>query len=292
MRFFTDPAVVQNQAEEAASVLPPLQVAAERVATTVAQGVHGRRRVGQGETFWQFRNYQEGDSTNRIDWRQSAKSRHVFVRETEWEAAQSLWIWHDNSPSMDYASARDLPKKGERAALLAVALAALLMRGGERFGHLGTGRLPMSGRAAFERFVQTVVRGDELPSSLPAREMLPRHGQVVLFSDFFSPLSEISDAVMGFATQNVHGSLVQVVDPAEETLPFKGRVVFSGMEDEGKTTIGRVEAVRETYHKKLKAHCKGVADIAHRAGWHYQYHRTDNTPERALLGLFVDLVAR
>lgn len=292
MPFFTDPAAVQHQAEEAASVLPPLQVAAERVATTVAQGVHGRRRVGQGETFWQFRNYQEGDSTNRIDWRQSAKSRHVFVRETEWEAAQSVWIWHDSSPSMDYASERGLPKKGERAALLAVSLAALLMRGGERFGHLGTGRLPMSGRAAFERFVQTVIRGDELEDSLPSPEMLPRHGQVVLFSDFLSPLSDIAETVMGFATQNVQGSLVQVIDPAEESLPFKGRVVFSGMEDEGKTTIGRVEAVRETYHRRLDAHCKGVADIAHRAGWHYQYHRTDNTPERALLSLFVDLAAR
>jgi uncharacterized protein (DUF58 family) len=292
MRFFDDLTTAQNRAEQVASVLPPLQVAAERVATTVAQGVHGRRRVGQGETFWQFRTYHEGDSATRIDWRQSAKSRHIFVRETEWEAAQSVWIWIDGSPSMDYASERELPNKGERAALLALALASLLMRGGERFCQLGSGAAPASGRAAFERFAQSILRDEEAPASLPQPELLPRHSQVVLFGDFFSPLSQISQAVVALATQGVSGSLVQIVDPAEETLPFKGRVAFSGMENEGKTTIGRVEAVRESYHHKLEAHCKGVADIAHSAGWQYYYHRTDRTPEQALLSLYVGLAER
>jgi uncharacterized protein (DUF58 family) len=292
MRYFSDPTIAQHRAEQAASVLPPLQVAAERVATTVAQGVHGRRRVGQGETFWQFRSYQDGDSATRIDWRQSAKSRHVFVRETEWEAAQSVWVWHDGSPSMDYTSSQEFPRKGERGALLALALAALLMRGGERFSQLGSGRLPMSGRAAFERFAQSVFYEDTVQNSLPLPELLPRHGHVVLFGDFFSPLPEVAEVILGFATQGVHGSLVQIVDPAEETLPFSGRVVFSGMENEGKTTIGRVESIRKSYCEKLEAHCNGVADIAHKAGWHYQYHRTDNTPERALLSLYTGLAAR
>ena len=91
---------LHHRAEELAAHLPPLLVAAERVAATVSQGVHGRRRVGQGETFWQFRRYQFGDSTQLIDWRQSAKSQPVYVRETEWEAAQSVWLWRDGSPSM------------------------------------------------------------------------------------------------------------------------------------------------------------------------------------------------
>src|SRR6185369_11263876 len=125
-------ASVQHRAEELAARLPPLLVAAERVAATVAQGVHGRRRVGTGETFWQFRQYQPGDAVQRIDWRESAKSQRVYVRETEWEAAQSVWLWRDASPSMDYASRPDLPTKAARADLLVVALAALLVRGGER----------------------------------------------------------------------------------------------------------------------------------------------------------------
>ena len=111
-------AQLQHRAEQAAAALPPLLVAAERVAATVAQGVHGRRRVGQGETFWQFRQYQPGDAATRIDWRESAKSQRLYVRETEWEAAQSVWLWRDASPSMEYASSKAIPTKRERADLL------------------------------------------------------------------------------------------------------------------------------------------------------------------------------
>jgi len=56
---------------ELAGTLPALMVAADRVAATVIQGVHGRRRVGQGDAFWQYRPYREGDSASQIDWRKS-----------------------------------------------------------------------------------------------------------------------------------------------------------------------------------------------------------------------------
>ena len=116
---------LRHCAEQLAAPLPPLLVAAERVAATVAQGVHGRRRVGSGETFWQFRRYQSGDPAAAIDWRQSAKSQRLFVRETEWEAAQSVWLWRDASPSMRYRSRAARAEKIERASLLALALAVL-----------------------------------------------------------------------------------------------------------------------------------------------------------------------
>ena len=141
--------------------MPPLLVAAERVAANVAQGVHGRRRVGQGETFWQFRQYMPGDAASRIDWRESAKSQRLYIRETEWEAAQSVWLWRDASASMDYSSAgyiagADWPTKRDRAELLLVALASLLVRGGERLTLLGSGMAPLSGRIALSRVVELI----------------------------------------------------------------------------------------------------------------------------------------
>ena len=108
---------LRRQAEQLADRLPPLLVAAERVAATVAQGVHGRRRVGVGETFWQFRPYQPGDPTSRIDWRLSARSTQLFLRELEWEAAESVWLWSRSfSASMAYRStSRNGRPKSERA---------------------------------------------------------------------------------------------------------------------------------------------------------------------------------
>ena len=159
---------MRREAEQAAARLPPLLIAAERVAATIEQGVHGRRRVGQGETFWQFRRYQPGDPVQRIDWRQSAKRQHVYIRQNEWEAAESVWLWQDTSPSMQYRSAPELPEKSERAAVLTLALASLLIRGGERVALLGSGLPPSNGRAVLERFA-AILSGAaaETPSQPP-----------------------------------------------------------------------------------------------------------------------------
>ncbi len=290
-RHRTQPAGLRERAEHAAAVLPPLQVAAERVAATVAQGVHGRRRVGQGETFWQFRQYQPGDAASRIDWRESAKSQRLYIRETEWEAAQSVWLWRDGSPSMDYSSVEyipgaDWPSKRERAELLLVALASLLVRGGERLALLGSGMAPVSGRLALIRAVELIGGGRLPPDSLPAFEPLPRAGQLVLIGDFLSPLDTLNAGLARFAALGVSGHLLQIVDPAEEDLPFAGRVRFSGIEERDEIIVSRVEGIRDDYKGRLRQHRDGVAAIAARLGWTCGAHRTDRPPELALLALY------
>ena len=285
---------VQHRAEELAARLPPLMVAAERVATTVAQGVHGRRRVGQGDSFWQFRQYEPGDAVQRIDWRESAKSMRLYIRQTEWEAAQSVWLWRDASASMDYASAPTLPTKKARADLLLVALAALLVRGGERTTLLGSGMPPLSGRVALNRIAASVDRQGQGQSqghgpSLPPRETLPRHAQLVLIGDFLSPLPELHALVNGFAAAGQRGHLLQVMDPAEETLPFDGRIRFAGIEERDEILISRVESVRDEYVRRLAAHREGIEAIARAVGWSFATHRTDRTPHAALLALYAAL---
>jgi uncharacterized protein (DUF58 family) len=285
---------IHKRAEELAAGLPALLVAAQRVATTVSQGVHGRRRVGQGETFWQFRRYEPGDSTLRIDWRQSAKSQRVYLRETEWEAAQSVWLWRDGSSSMGYRSTEKLTTKAQRAELLLMALAVLLVRGGERVSLLGTGRRPTSGRAALARIASILEEGGRAgeprpEASLPAVEPLPRYARLVLFGDLLSPLAEVREMVGGFASRGVQGHLVQVLDPAEESLPFEGRVLFDGMEDEGDVLIGRVESVRQPYRAAFEAHVSGLRSLAASIGWSYTVHRTDRPAVSALLALYLIL---
>lgn len=278
-----------HRAEELASSLPPLLVAADRVATTVSQGVHGRRRVGQGEVFWQFRRYQPGESIKHIDWRQSAKSQPLYVRENEWAAAQSVWLWRDGSPSMDYASVQTLPKKRERADLLMLALASLLIRGGERVTALGSGLRPASGRAALHRLAAVIAEDRLSRSSLPVLEPLPRHCRVVLFGDFLSPLPVVKAAIDGFVGAGVRGHLLQITDPAEEALPFAGRILFEGMEADGDVLFGRVESVRSDYRDTLAAHRRGLDALTQAAGWTYGVHHTDRPPQEALLSLYVTL---
>jgi uncharacterized protein (DUF58 family) len=276
-------------AEQLASHLPPLLVAAERVASTVAQGVHGRRRTGQGETFWQFRRYMPGDSIGSIDWRQTAKSTHVYVRETEWEAAQSVWLWSDRSPSMAWSSSRKLTRKSERADLLLLALAALLVRGGERVALLGSGAPPFHGRFAINRLAEMVLTLPETGTGLPRTHRLPRHASCALFGDFLSPLDEIDARIKSLAGGGVRGYLVHIVDPAEAGLPYAGRTRFEGLENEGDLLVPRVEAVRGEYRQAFEGHVAGLRDVSRAYGWNYVQHRTDHGPELALMALFLAL---
>jgi uncharacterized protein (DUF58 family) len=290
------PAALRHRAEQAAAVLPPLLVAAERVAVTVAQGVHGRRRVGQGETFWQFRQYEAGDAAARIDWRESAKSQRLYVRETEWEAAQTVWLWRDASASMEYSSADYVPggswpTKRDRAELLLVALASLLIRGGERLALMGSGIPPMSGRIALSRVAELIGRPPPEAESLPVFEPLPRAAQLVLIGDFLSPFDVVNAAVTRFAASGLKGHLLQIVDPAEEDLPFDGRVRFEGVEEQDQVVISRVESIRSSYSERFQSHRDGLAALAASLGWSFGAHRTDRPPHLALLALYAALSA-
>jgi uncharacterized protein (DUF58 family) len=288
--------IAARRAEALAIRLPPLLIAAERLAATVAQGVHGRRRVGQGDSFWQFRRYVAGDPLSRIDWRQSAKSGRPapdgwFVRETEWEAAQTVCLWRDSSASMRWHSRETTIEKRERASLLLLALASLLLRGGERVMLMKDGARPLAGRTALDRLAIDLEL-DQAEEGVPPRIRLPRHATIVLIGDFLSPLEDIQAVVGALSSLPARGYLLQVLDPAEALLPYDGRIRFRGVEQDGDTLIPRVSGVRDAYMDRLRAQQEGLASICAAAGFGFGVHRTDHPPEAALLTLYTALGVR
>lgn len=293
-------ATTARRAEALGSRLPPLMVAAERVAATVAQGVHGRRRVGQGDSFWQFRHYVTGDATGRIDWRQSAKSGRPapdgwFVRETEWEAAQTVCLWRDVSASMRWRSRAAAVEKADRAELLLLALASLLLRGGERVLHIKEGARPVAGKTGLDQLAMAmaVTRDAESEDAgMPPHIRLPRHANVVLFGDFLGPIEEIEATIARFAALPARGYLLQVLDPAEVDLPYHGRVRFRGLEHEGETLLPRVETVRAAYGDRLRTRQEDLGRLCAAAGFGFGVHRTDQPPGMALLALYTGLGVR
>lgn len=285
----TEPAT-RRRAEETAAAFPPLLVAADRVATTVAQGVHGRRRVGQGETFWQYRRYAFGDSPGMIDWRRSARSDRLYVRQTEWEAAQSVWLWPDLTASMRYRSDRGLPEKQDRAAVIALALASLLTRGGERIALLDRPEPPATGRVVLDRVAATVLHdmaGEAATYDVPPVPALPRYGTVVLISDFLIEEERLIGFLRDMAARGVRGHLLQVLDPSEAHMPYRGRTRFRGLETEGELMVGRAETLQDGYMERLGTLQAALETFARRADWSYGVHITDAAPEPALLSLYM-----
>ncbi len=284
-------APLETEAHGLADRLPDLMLDAMRVSSTVSHGVHGRRRAGPGETFWQFRQFEQMDAATLIDWRRSASSDHLFVREREWEAAHTIWLWPDLSASMNFKSHLSQTTKRDRAIVLMLAAAELLVRGGERVALLGLTR-PTASRKAASRLAEHLIMhagARELTKGLPPEARLPRFSGALLFSDFLDPVDDIAARLRAIASAGVAGHLVQVLDPAEETLPYEGRAEFLGPEHGEHWIADRVESLRERYQARLAAHRDALSDVARKLGWTLLVHHTDRSPAEPLLSLVMRL---
>lgn len=282
---------LEGEAQGLADRLPDLLLEALRVANTVVHGIHGRRRAGTGETFWQFRQFQGSDPATVIDWRRSASSDTLYVREREWEASHTFWLWPDVSPSMAFRSHLSAVAKRDRALVLALAIAEMLVRAGERIALLGL-TPPMASRRATTRIAESLAAAigtDPLKASLPPKARLSRFSSAVLISDFLDPPEAIAQRLREMAEGDVQGHLIQVLDPAEETLAYQGRMEFRSPEG-GERWIGdRVETLREDYRRKLSEHRARIEDAARRIGWSFLVHHTDRPPAEPLLSLIMRL---
>jgi len=278
-------------AEKLAGDLPGLLLEAEKVAHTFMRGVHGRRRVGQGESFWQFRGYQPGDARRDIDWRQTAKRDAAFVRQTEWEASQTLWLYRDGSESMNFRSRRRLPTKKDFAEVLLLALAIVALNGGEQVSLLGTSLGPQTHYNAIGRICAALAEQKDMAET--SRPVAAR-SSAVLISDFYFPTDNLAAFCNSLALRGVRGCLVQVFDPAEETLPYSGRVRFQDIEapDAGSVIVPHVEAVREEYEKRYRAHRTALAEVAHACGWRFMTVATSEQPQATLARLYDELAAK
>jgi uncharacterized protein (DUF58 family) len=282
---------LETSAHALAERLPDLMLEAARISHTVTHGVHGRRRAGPGETFWQFRQYEPNDSTTLIDWRRTASASHVYIREREWEAAHTVWLWPDLSASMQFQSTLSMTSKRDRALVLMLALAELLVRGGERVGLLGLTN-PTSSRRATTRLCEAIIANSEnraLTSGLPPAARISRFSGTVLISDFLDPLDKLGEALKRLAGADISGHLIQVLDPIEETLSYEGRMEFIDPES-GQRWIGdRVESLREDYQNRLAAHREGLREIANRLGWSLLVHHTDRPATEPMWSLIARL---
>lgn len=277
---------LRASAEDAAGRLPDLLIAAEKAATAVRMGDHAQRRSGSGEKFWQFREYQSGDRPQDVDWKQSGRGDRIFVRQKEWQTTQTALIWCQRNDNMHYASRTILPTKHEAAATISLALSILMAGAGELVGMLDGSLRPSKGEAAIHSLGEKLLENDT--STLPHHLLREpaRHATIVLTGDFLAPLDQIEHAIHALAGRTVNILLVQVLDPAEINLPFRGRVIFEAPQSGQQHHITNVDSVRDSYQAKMNRHIEALKVMCHHNGWHFVQHTTDNETSVTLLALW------
>lgn len=285
------PASLRAEAQALAGPLPALLVQAEHLAASVLPGAHGRKRAGLGDEFWQYRQATPSDSGARIDWRRSARADTHFVRETEWQAAQSVTLWVDQAQAMQFSGAKSRAPKAERAALIGLALSVLLLKGGERVGLMPN--VPArAGRAQLEPLTLALASGVGTDDyGTPPETVLPAHSTAVYLSDFLGDMAGLEARVGAAADRGIRGALVQILDPVEEAFPYQGRSIFQSMSGALRHETLRANDLQARYTARLAARKDALAALGRATGWHVLTHHTDQPASAALMWLWQQLEA-
>lgn len=279
-----DPVAVSDalaRGRQRAALVPDLLVEARRVANTVISGWHGRRKRGIGENFWQFRPYVEGEAIARIDWRRSARDEHTYIRDREWEAAHTVWLWADPSASMLFRSRGAQVSKESRALVLILALAELLSRGGERIAWPEVSD-PFTARNGAERLAARLAHSSGL-SARPDLSHIRRSCDVVIASDFLDPVEETFAWLDPLARHGVRAHLIEIADPAEEEFPYSGRTEFRDPETGQRLTAGRAETLAADYRNLYRARRESLSSWCKRLGWSFTVNHTDRLASETLV---------
>jgi uncharacterized protein (DUF58 family) len=276
---------LKAQASDVAAGFAPLLAQATHLAQAFVVGPHGRRRAGQGEEFWQYRPAQAGDPARAIDWRRSGQSDGHFIREQEWETAQSVSLWCDRSASMSFTSNDKHPAKAERVSVLGLALSMLLLQGGERVALLEQDAHPSRGAAHVTRLAEALSQPMEIPVQPDLSLSAPR-SRAVFLSDFMGPIEPIEQALQYAATRGITGVLYQILDPAEDTFPYQGRTIFEAMSGSKSHETLRAGDLKARYLSRLADRRDHLTRLARTAGWQFSSHSTEAPAQTALMWLY------
>ena len=288
----SNPLTLRATSETEAAAFPALLARAEHLAGAVLLGAHGRRRAGAGDDFWQYRPAQVGDSRRAIDYRRSAMGDTEFVRERDWQIAQSVMLWVDPGAAMRFTSSEEIPQKIERARTLALAVAILLNRGGERVGLTGTQLPPRAGRPQILSLAELLCRDDEADYAPPEHRAMIPHARAVFISDFMGDIDGVRAALTKAADRGVRGVLCHVLDPSEEAFPFTGRTIFQSIGGTISHETLKANDLRDRYLARLAERKAELQSLCALTGWRYGVHHTDSTAQAGLLWLYGALDAR
>jgi uncharacterized protein (DUF58 family) len=185
---------------------------------------------------------------------------------------------------MAFASKQARDSKLERGLIVTFALAELLVAGGERVGIPGLMN-PTASRSVIDKMAQAMLHDDAARASLPPSFVPSALAEIVVLSDFWSPMSEIRKMLAGLSASGAHGTLIQIVDPAEETFPYSGRVEFVEPEGGGVITAGRAESWAQDYVARVALPRDEIRNETNKLDWLFSTHTTSRSAAELLLFL-------
>jgi uncharacterized protein (DUF58 family) len=272
--------------------ISPLRLRAQLLAEGVYSGGHRSRRRGPGVEFGGQRPYVPGDDLRFLDRRSLLRHDRLMVRQFETETDRALWLCVDASASMAFRGPQAPGAKLAFAALLAAALARVAVAGQDPVGLAWLGGAPSTtraggravldgvaasfGYAAFERVtnqLESAHASGDLSRDLEAVDQsvrllglrAGRGSAVVVFSDLLDLHQQALGRILPLASAPRALVVVQVLDPRERDLSFRGKVRLRALEG-SEVVVTDADAVRGEYQARLAAHTESCRRAVEQAG--------------------------
>lgn len=254
-RRYLDPAVLAR--------ISGLELRARLIVEGFFSGMHHSPHRGLSIEFADHRAYVQGDDLKHIDWKVYAKTDKYYIKEYEQETNLDLMLVVDGSESMNYRSPGSEMSKHEYATCVAAAIAYLTLQQHDSVGvtlfdeHIRHFLRPSNNAQHWRTIVQELSGGVGPAKTSVGRvldevaERLRHRMLVVLISDLFDDPPSILRGLKHLRFRHHELIIWNIWDHAELSMPFKGPVMFDGLEASGKLLIDP-RALRARYLEEVE----------------------------------------
>ncbi len=250
------PASLRHKAEE---LLSRVLDESKETSGSLMSGENRLKRAGFEGDFRQYRPYADSDRPQDIDWKRSARSDDILVREREKNQQRVLDLHIQNYAGMNFSSAPRLLTKYEIGALLGLTF-------GLWSAHHHNPIRFNSEKTSVDELADMLLKRNET-----AYQQWSKDSVTVLIGDYLCPVEDIQNKLSVVASGTV--LFLQVLDPAEIELSYEGHHVFEDGLNE--IIVNHAQSMRSDYQSALNDHLESVKDFCRRRNWHYQLVRTD-----------------
>ena len=268
--------------DEYASLLPKIMFESSILSRNIIEGLHASRISGKGEDFWQFKEYRQGDSLSSIDWRKSAASDKVLVKQKENETAKTIYFYFDKTKSMFFKSKKDLQSKYQIAILLLLTLSRLLLKNRENVFHFKTDKIMIKCPNDLSSFNKSFLFEEKFVN-YPDKSLIANNSICFIISDFFYNMKTVNNFLISLKQKNISGFLIQILDPLEINFNIKENLILNDLETNAKLRVDESNKFKDFYDKKLKDLQNNLKDLCKSSNWSYILHDTGKNIKPVLL---------
>ena len=270
-----------QKAKKISTKLPKIKISSNK-SNSQGFGDIKDNKKGNGEEFWDFREYKIGDPLKVIDWKKSSKSNKLFIKNNENESSKSIWFWVNKNASMNFKNYSNLNTKYERAIIICLILVDIFLKSGEKVGIIGSESGLQKGQSKFIPLASELIK----KSTKFSETRIKKNDIVFIISDFIQQNEKIKNDLLGITENAYLGLLIQVLDPAEKNFPFKGRNRFFDPVSGLHKLFNRSENMQEKYKREIILHQKKIMQMCSKFGWKFFSNTTNQSCESLILKIY------